>query len=418
MASVFPAMPPSHVSVPRTTRAPGVSVCWPDAAKRHSFGISRRDVDLDLAAGGLLPQEAVGLGPGLAQLQEAGPHLVRLGRTRQPRARAGARQSAPSASSRAAPPEPLRRTAAPRPPCSGRASRSYISSIRCRRRAESELALDDAAGPRRARASAPPGARARRPGAARSPIATGPAQRPGSIFTTSSAKSSPNWRAMSLRVERSTSRGNIDGSPTSAGTSPPAADSFASSAFASRSVESPRRSGLRYTWRNATSGSVRNWSGCSSSQAWRSASVTGAASTLVLDQELELLPEAAPDDGVVPVQAQRHRFPGGQLVAHVVVHEPLQLVFGGRPLPGPRERGDHRVDLPGRDHDPVRRRTAAAPVRHREEQRAEREEVDERFAQPAPRSWTIWSESLARARHYASDRPHGAMGRWPCSTKG
>ena len=46
----------------------------------------RRDVDLDLAAGRLLPQQAVGLRSGLAQLQEPGPHLVRLGGPRARRA--------------------------------------------------------------------------------------------------------------------------------------------------------------------------------------------------------------------------------------------------------------------------------------------------------------------------------------------
>ena len=60
IASVLPAMPPSQVSVPRTTSAPGVSCCCPAVASRHSVGDDRRDVDLDLAARRLLPEEAVG----------------------------------------------------------------------------------------------------------------------------------------------------------------------------------------------------------------------------------------------------------------------------------------------------------------------------------------------------------------------
>jgi cell division protease FtsH len=38
IAIALPSMPPSHVSVPRTMSAPGVSCCWPAVANRHSLG--------------------------------------------------------------------------------------------------------------------------------------------------------------------------------------------------------------------------------------------------------------------------------------------------------------------------------------------------------------------------------------------
>ena len=47
-----------------------------------ALGDRRRDLDFDLAAGGLLPQERVGLGVGLAQLEEARPRFVGPGRGR------------------------------------------------------------------------------------------------------------------------------------------------------------------------------------------------------------------------------------------------------------------------------------------------------------------------------------------------
>jgi hypothetical protein len=103
----------------------------------------------------------------------------------------------------------------------------------------------------------------------------------------------------------------------------------------------------------------------------------------VLDEEFELLAKPAPDDGVVAVQTRRERVARGHLLAHVVVHEALELLTRRRPLPAAGEAGHERIDLPGPDDDSPRPGPAvAAPGRHGKEQRAEHEEVDERLTQP------------------------------------
>ena len=104
----------------------------------------------------------------------------------------------------------------------------------------------------------------------------------------------------------------------------------------------------------------------------------------VLGRELELLPQAAADDGVVAVQPQGHRLAHRDLLAHVLVQLGLELLLVGRPVPGAAETGRHRVHLPRRDDDALAApRIAAAQVEDDEENGADQQELDERLAQPA-----------------------------------
>jgi len=67
----------------------------------------------------------------------------------------------------------------------------------------------------------------------------------------------------------------------------------------------------------------------------------------VLDQELELLAQAPPDDRVVAVEAHPHRFPGGDLLLDVVVDQPLELGVARGPLPGAGEARGQVLDEAG-----------------------------------------------------------------------
>ena len=103
----------------------------------------------------------------------------------------------------------------------------------------------------------------------------------------------------------------------------------------------------------------------------------------ILDEELELLPEPPPDDRVVPVQPHAQRLARRQLRAHVVVDEPLQLQLGRRALPRPGERGRHGVDLARGDDDAAGAGTApSAPLEGQEEERTDREKMNQRLPQP------------------------------------
>jgi hypothetical protein len=55
----------------------------------------------------------------------------------------------------------------------------------------------------------------------------------------------------------------------------------------------------------------------------------GMSLETVFDHELELLSEPAPNDGVVPIEAHRHRLADRHLFPDVVVDQPFELGVGG-----------------------------------------------------------------------------------------
>jgi hypothetical protein len=102
----------------------------------------------------------------------------------------------------------------------------------------------------------------------------------------------------------------------------------------------------------------------------------------VLDQELELLPQAPAHHAVVAIEARGHRFAHGDLLAHPLVDQPLEFGLGRRPRPGAREARLQVRDLPGADDDARRSgtgATAGAEVEEQEQRRADGEEVQQRF---------------------------------------
>ena len=105
----------------------------------------------------------------------------------------------------------------------------------------------------------------------------------------------------------------------------------------------------------------------------------------VLDQELHLLPQAAADDGVVLVEAERERGAVQHLLADVVPDLRLQLVGGGRAVPGLREARGQAVDVRGAHHDLPVGRVALRPAAAEdgEQHAAEQQEVQQRLAQQA-----------------------------------
>ena len=96
----------------------------------------------------------------------------------------------------------------------------------------------------------------------------------------------------------------------------------------------------------------------------------------------EASPEPTPDDRVVAVEAGCDRLARGDFLAHVLVDQALELVLGRRPLPRPREPGGQGVDLAGCDHNAMRGR-APAPFEDDKQDRADRQELDQRFTTPA-----------------------------------
>lgn len=74
----------------------------------------------------------------------------------------------------------------------------------------------------------------------------------------------------------------------------------------------------------------------------------------VLDEKLELLPKAPPQDRVALVEAHGDRLPGGDLLLHAVVDEALELLLGRRPLPHQVEAGGKVLDQAGPVGDAIR----------------------------------------------------------------
>ena len=102
-----------------------------------------------------------------------------------------------------------------------------------------------------------------------------------------------------------------------------------------------------------------------------------------VDQELELLPQAATDDRVIAVEAHGDRLARGDLLLDVLVDEALQLFASRRAVPRLLEAGRERLDDTLADHDPGRAGPGATalPLEVEEEQEPECEEVEERLAE-------------------------------------
>ena len=310
IAIVLPWMPPSHVRVPRTTSAPGVSCCWPDVTRRHCVGDDGGDVDLDLAAGRLLPEEAVGAGAGLAQLEEARARLVRADAAhRNGHQRRGREHAHAPAHFAVLPSASEARTRHPATPSSARSRRD--SAAACPRTSRPAAASGARRGSRvrpaaaRRRARAPRlsvvlgrGRRGRRSPNGRD-LPTDPARPRGSRSRTRRrtaarprcAKSAPRLRQHQRVAEAVDRRVRTRG-----GQAAPRA------AAASASTASPRRSGLRYTWRKDTVGSAAVRGGVRVEPRLQLGIGRRHRVDGVLCRELELLPEPAPDDRVVAVE--------------------------------------------------------------------------------------------------------------------
>ena len=101
----------------------------------------------------------------------------------------------------------------------------------------------------------------------------------------------------------------------------------------------------------------------------------------VFRDELELLAKAAPDDGVVLVEAQRAGFAVQDFLAHRVFDQRVEFRRIRRALPNPGEPRGQLLDAAARNHDlPVRRRVRQPGVRA-EERAAQQEEMQQRLAQ-------------------------------------
>jgi len=79
----------------------------------------------------------------------------------------------------------------------------------------------------------------------------------------------------------------------------------------------------------------------------------------LLGEELQLLPQAAADDGVVAVQAHGYGLAVQHLLADIIVDQPCQLLCRGQALPGAREADQQMLEMARRDHDVARPFTAA-----------------------------------------------------------
>ena len=105
-----------------------------------------------------------------------------------------------------------------------------------------------------------------------------------------------------------------------------------------------------------------------------------------VQDELDLLAHAPPDDRVIALEPHRERLAVIDLVAHPRVDQRLLLVGGRRPLPDPLELHDEALDLLLRHEDLVRRGESLAiePAVQREQQRPEQQEVDEWLPDESP----------------------------------
>ena len=105
-----------------------------------------------------------------------------------------------------------------------------------------------------------------------------------------------------------------------------------------------------------------------------------------VQDELDLLAHAPPDDRVVAFEAHGERLAVIDLVAHPGVDQRLLLLGAWRPLPDPLELHDEALDLLLRYEDLVRRGESLAiePAVQREQQRPEQQEVDERLPDESP----------------------------------
>ena len=118
-----------------------------------------------------------------------------------------------------------------------------------------------------------------------------------------------------------------------------------------------------------------------------------------VSQELHLLPQAPPDDRVVPVEPERQRLAIVDLLPNMVLDEPVQLRPRRRPAPD-------ALELPGQtlllrrghvDDPPIRRRFAwsGEPVRA-EDRQPDEEEVQQRLAEQAPEQRALRGHGKAR----------------------
>ena len=105
-----------------------------------------------------------------------------------------------------------------------------------------------------------------------------------------------------------------------------------------------------------------------------------------VEDELDLLAHAAPDDRVVALESHRERLAIIDLVAHPRVDQRLLLVGGRRTLPDALELHDEALDLLLRHQDLVRRGEPLAiePAVEHEQQGAEQQEVDEWLPDESP----------------------------------
>ncbi len=345
----------------------------------------RRDLQLDLAAAGLLPQEAVVLRRGLRELDEAGAHLVRAGRggsaQRQRRGECLHEMRRITA-------HPAHRSAAGCGP--GLSMRTeYLASRRSYSACSSALRRSartsrSTSGRTAASSAGAPSLRSRTSTRCRPKLdSTGPLHCPGGSFISASANSCPKARATSRTGSSGVSAGSIEASPRfCVDTSGPASRSLASSFDASAASDraTPIRPQQHLAERELRFGAEGLGMPL---QPGRQLGVGGRRGSRIVDeQELELLAQAPLDDDVVAFQAHGDGFARGDLFLHVLVDQALQLERVGRALPGAGEGRGQVLDHAARDDDAAGAGTATAlPCRPQEQQRPQQHKVKQRFAQ-------------------------------------
>ena len=163
--------------------------------------------------------------------------------------------------------------------------------------------------------------------------------------------------------------------------------SFASACCASSRARGPRRSGAKYRCRKLNRGGCANLALFFSNQLSELGGRRLARGGHVLGQELHLLRHAALDDLVVLVEAHRERLAVEDLLLDLVLDHAREFLRRRRAAPLRLVQQGELGDLVDRQPDLLRRRgRRASGLRdavEAEQNRADQQEVDERFTQQA-----------------------------------
>ena len=181
---------------------------------------------------------------------------------------------------------------------------------------------------------------------------------------------------------------NGSDSPSSSGASSGLPASLRSASMASSRARAPRRSGEKYRWRNVTRLGSGKTLRVLREPAPQLVVRRLAQRRCVLHDELHLLRQAALDDGVVLVEAQRHRLAGENLLADLAVEEIAHLLRRGRALPLRHPGEPDLREVVRRNHNAIGILALTGIGIERvvdDEQRcADQQDMQQRLAQPSP----------------------------------